>query len=132
MKYLILIYSNPENWEHPAYARTPGFRELPEAEQAELTRQAEALHEEIVASGELVTGVALGAPGDARTFRVRAGVPATTDGPYAEAKEQLVGYFVVECASRERAAEIASRFPDTRFGAVEVRPIAELVEFGTG
>ena len=47
----------------------------------------------------------------------------TTDGPYAEAKEQLAGYLMVECDSVERATEIARSWPDARFGAMEVRPV---------
>jgi hypothetical protein len=50
-------------------------------------------------------------------------VPAVTDGPFAEAKEQLAGYLVVECESPERAVEIAARWPDARYAAMEVRPI---------
>ncbi len=125
MKYLILIYSNPETWEHPMFLRSPEFRALPQDERDELTRQADALHEEITASGELIVGAALADPLTARTMRVRDGVPATTDGPYVEAKEQLAGYFVVDCESPRRAREIAARFPDVRFSnaAVEVRPI---------
>lgn len=125
MKYLLLIYSNPENWEHPVFLRDPRFLALPAAERDELARQADALHREITESGELVAGVALADPLRTRTVQVRDGVPATTDGPYLETKEQLAGYFVVDCESEERAAEIAARFPDARFAAVEVHPIME-------
>jgi len=123
MKYLIMIYSNPETWEHPMFLRHPDFLALPESERAELARQGDALFAEIVESGELVDGVALADPATSRTARVRDGAPAITDGPYLEAKEQLAGYFVVDCETQERATEIASRFPDARLGAVEVRPI---------
>jgi len=126
MKYLILVYSNPENWEHPMFLRNPKFLAMSADERAELTRQAEALHKEITKSGELVVGAALADPVNTRTMRVRDGVPVTTDGPYIEAKEQLAGYFVVDCDSPERAAEIASRFPDARFTGVEVRPIMDM------
>ncbi len=125
MKYMLLIYGNPENWEHPLFRQDPRFLAMPEEERAELTRQAEAVHEEISASGELVSGTALADPVNARTVRVRDGVPVTTDGPYGEAKEQLAGYFVIDCDSPARAAEIAARFPDARLSAVEVRPIMD-------
>jgi hypothetical protein len=125
VKYMLLIYSNPENWEHPMFLRNPEFLALPEEERAKLARHAEALHKEIVESGELIVGVALADPLNTRTARVRDGVPATTDGPYLETKEHLAGYFVIDCDTPERAAEIASRFPDARFGAVEVRPIMD-------
>ncbi|MPZ84852.1 MAG: YciI family protein [Actinophytocola sp.] len=126
MKYLLLIYGNTENWGHPMFLRNPAFLALPANERAELARQAEALREEITESGELVVGAALADPVTARTARPRDGVPATTDGPYLEAKEQLAGYFVLDCDSPERAAEIAARFPDARFTAVEVRPIMDM------
>lgn len=126
MKYLILIYSNPESWGHPIFLRTPEFLAMSEDERAELTTQADALFKEITESGELVVGAALADPVNTKTARVRDGVPATTDGPYLEAKEQLAGYFVVDCDSPERASEIALRFPDARFAAVEVRPIMDM------
>ncbi|MDA3643993.1 YciI family protein [Saccharopolyspora indica] len=125
MKYLLLIYSNPENWEHPMFLRNPDFLALPAEERAELARQAEAMHEEIVESGEFVGGEALADPLTARTVRVRDGALAATDGPYIETKEQLAGYLVVDCDSMERASEIAARIPDARFAAVEVRPMME-------
>jgi hypothetical protein len=125
MRFLLLIYSNPQNWEHPMYLRNPAFLALPAGERAELVRQAEALQKEITESGELVAGVALADPINTRTVRVREGVPATTDGPYIEAKEQLAGYFVLDCDGPERAAEIAARFPDARFAAIELHPIME-------
>ncbi|TDD70119.1 YciI family protein [Actinomadura rubrisoli] len=126
MRYLLLIYSNPENWEHPIFLRHPEFLALPPREREELAGQAEALLEEITESGELVVGTALADPVNTATVRVRDGVPAATDGPYLEAKEQLAGYFVVDCDSPERAADIAARFPDARFAAVEVRPIMDV------
>jgi hypothetical protein len=123
MKYLLLIYSNPENWEHPIYRETGAFRALPADERDALDRQAEALGDELRESGELVVGMALADPSVARTVRVRNRLPAVTDGPYLEAKEHLAGGFVIDCDSPERAAEIAARFPDASFAAVEVRPI---------
>jgi len=126
MKYLILIYSNPKSWEHPIFLRTPEFLALSPAERDELSRQAEELHREITESGEFVVGTALADPVNTKTIRIREGVPVATDGPYLEAKEQLAGYFVIDCDSPERAAEIAARFPDARFAAVEVRPIMDM------
>ncbi|QXJ19597.1 YciI family protein [Actinomadura graeca] len=126
MKYLLLIYGNPENWEHPLFLRHPDFLALPPEEREALAARGEALLEEIRGSGELVEGVALADPVNSRTVRVRGGVPAATDGPYLESKEQLAGYFVVDCEGPERAAEIAARFPDARLGAVEVRPIMDM------
>ncbi|WP_020498425.1 YciI family protein [Sciscionella marina] len=125
MKYLLLIYSNPRNWAHPTFEHTPGFLEMSEDERAELLEQDAELERELSESGEFVTGVPLADPVHTRTARVRDGLPATTDGPYVESKEALAGYFVLDCASMERAVEIAERFPDARFGGVEVHPIME-------
>jgi hypothetical protein len=126
VKYLILIYGNPENWEHPMFLRDPKFLALSQAERDEVTERAEALYKEVSEGGELISGVPLADPVNTRTVRVRDGLPVATDGPYLEAKEQLAGYFVVDCESPERAVEIAARFPDARFDAVEVRPIMDL------
>lgn len=125
VKYLLLIYSNPENWEHPMFLRNPEFLAMPAAERDALTEQSDALHREITESGELLVAAALADPVTTRTVRVRDSVPVTTDGPYAEVKEQLAGYVVVDCESVERAVEIASRIPDARFGGVQVQPIMD-------
>jgi hypothetical protein len=125
MKYLVLIYGNQENWEHPLFLRNPEFLAMPAQARDELTRQAEALHREIRESGEFIAGEALADPVNARTIRVRDGVPTTTDGPYLETKEQLAGFLVVDCESPERAKEIAASIPDARFAAVEVHPIMD-------
>ncbi len=123
MKYLVLIYANPESWDHPIFARTPEFLEMSQEERDETIAQDEALMQEIFESGELIGGQPLADPVNTRTVRVRDGVPAITDGPFVEAKEQLAGYFVLDCENLERATEIAARFPDARFAPVEVRPI---------
>lgn len=125
MRYLLLIYSNSENWEHPMYLRDPRFLALPEADRERLTRQADELFEEITASGEFVVGNALADPVRSRSVRPHDGAPAVTDGPFVEAKEQLAGYFVLDCETPERAAEIASRFPDALLTGIELRPIME-------
>lgn len=125
MKYLVLIYSNPDQWEHPLYLRDRRFHALPPEERAAIVEQAEALRREIQQSGELVAGMALGPPSSARTVRVRNGVTLVTDGPFAEAKEHLAGFNLLDCESAERAAELAARIPDARFAAVEVRPLVD-------
>lgn len=127
MKYVLLIYGAPEQWEHPVFRHEPRFRALSADRQAALLEQWHTLRREIVGSGELVDGVALGPPSDASTVRVRGGAVLVTDGPYAEAKEHLAGYLLVDCVGPERAAEIAARLPDVTFGAVEVRALVEHV-----
>ena len=118
MKYVVLIYSNPVSWEA-----------LSEEERDGLTGEFEAFNKELIESGEFVGGAALADPANTKTVQVRGGVPAITDGPFAEAKEQLAGYFVIDCLNLERATEIAARDPNARLGTVEVWPIMD--EAGT-
>jgi hypothetical protein len=118
VRYVLLIYDNPET-------REAFFGEKTD----ELMGEVDALIKELTESGELVGTEALADPSNTKTVRVRGGVPAVTDGPFAEAKEQLGGYLIVDCESPERAAEIAARWPNARFCAMEVRPIME--EAGT-
>jgi len=94
---------------------------MSEAERNEIFADVDQIMKELTASGELVGGEALAQ--EARTVRVRGGVPAVTDGPFAEAKEQLAGFLTVDCESIERAVEIAGRWPDAKLWAMEVRPV---------
>ena len=118
MKYVILIYSNPESreiWANiPAEERRTGLEAY------------EALTAELEASGELIVTEALADPSVAKTVTVREGRTMTSDGPFAEAKEILAGFYLVECESIERAAEIAAAMPEAPIGAIEVRPIMDL------
>ena len=80
-----------------------------------------ALIEELAGTGELVVTEALADPSHGRR-PVPGPVPLTGDGPYAEAKEHLAGFFLVDCADIDRALEIAARIPEAAHGLVEVRP----------
>jgi hypothetical protein len=112
MKYMILIYDN-------AQTRERFFGD----DSAELMAEIEAIMAELTESGELLGGEALADPSQTRTIRLVDGVPAVTDGPYAEAKEHLGGYLMVECETPERAADIARRWPSAKFTPLEVRPL---------
>jgi hypothetical protein len=114
VKYMLLIYNNPAMIEA-----------MSEEERNELFGEVDSLMKEFTESGELVGGQALADSTNTKTVRVRDGVPAITDGPLAEAKEQFAGYLMVECESPERAIEIATRWPDARYAAMEVRPIMD-------
>ena len=120
MRYVMLIYANPTSWEHPMYLQYEGQTD---SERAELTREFDALLEEVTASGEWAGGERLAAPETTATVRVRDGAVMTTDGPYAESKEYLAGYLLLDCETRERAEQIAARMPDSRLCAVELRPV---------
>ena len=125
MKYLLMIYSNPAWWGHPIFLRTREALEMTDAERAGLMGEFEALLTEISDSGELVGVQGLADPITSRSVRVRNGAAIVTDGPFVEAKEHMAGFFVVDCATPERAEEIAARFPDARFAGVEVRPLMD-------
>ena len=107
MKYLALIYGDERAWA-----------ELPEAEQQATYAQYRAFAE---AAGErLVDGAETAASSAATTIRVRNGKTSVTDGPFAETREQLGGFFVFECGTEDEALELAKRIPGVERGATIV------------
>ena len=118
MKYLIMVLSNPES--------AAALRSLSEQEGREFGRRHRALSEALADSGELVVSEGLDDQANAVRVRLRDGETMTTDGPFAEVKEQLAGFYLVECESLERAIELAARVPDAAFTDVEVRPVLDL------
>ena len=114
MKYILLIYQNPATWET-----------FSEDERNRVMAEVGDIMGELEQTGEWVGGEGLADPSNTKTVRVREGIPAVTDGPFVEAKEQLAGYCIVECESPDRAVEIAARWPDARYWAMEVRPLME-------
>ncbi|MGC4879678.1 YciI family protein [Micromonospora sp. DT43] len=126
MRYVVLIYTNSATWKHPLFLQDG--ETLSEQERADRVAQHVNLVEEIRTSGELLTAAALAAPAEGTRLSALGGVPSPTDGPFPDAKEYLAGVFFLECDSPERAAEIASRFPDAKVGSVEIRPVDEISE----
>lgn len=119
MKFMLLIWSNPENWD----ALSAGERqELAGAAVAEHA----ALDAALMGSGELVVSAGLADAVTTRMIRVRDTIVTTTDGPYAESKEHLVGFYMVDCDDLDRAAEIAARIPDARWDRVEIRAAMDI------
>jgi hypothetical protein len=112
MEYLALIHADEHVWERMAEAE----REAAYEQYAEFARAAGA-------AGVLVAGDELAATANATTVRVREGECLVSDGPYAEVKEALGGYFVLDCASLDEALDWAARIPAARHGAVEIRPV---------
>jgi hypothetical protein len=118
MKYLILIYGNAQSreiWE--------GFTDAPRADGFGLYA---AITDELVASGELIVAEALTDVSQAKRVTARDGRMTSADGPFAEAKEHLAGFFLVDCETQDRALEIAVRLPEARFGLIQVRPVMSL------
>ena len=120
MKYVILIHSNPQPWGHPTSDYTSEYQALPAQQQEDLGARWEQVFGDADAKGEIVYGTALGDPTSSRVFHFQ-GEAIPTDGPYAESKEHLAGFFLIDVESQERAEEIAAAFScpgDT----VELRP----------
>ena len=118
MKYLILIHSNPKSlavWE-----------QLSDEQRMEFGRGHLALTDELAACGELIASEGLADPSLAKRVSVREGQTMTSDGPFAEVKEHLAGFYLIECDSIERAIEWAARMPDAAYGEVEVRPVPDM------
>jgi hypothetical protein len=99
---------------------------MPEQEMQALVDSAIEYAEEMRRSGHYIASNALQGTGTARTIRVRGGQVSTRVGAFAETKEQLGGFFVIEAKDMDEACAIAARFPPARFAVVEVRPVQEL------
>lgn len=115
MKYLILIHHNPQ-------ARDLWASMSPER-RAEALEAHTALVRDLSESGEMVISEALADPSQAKRVLVTHGQKTVSDGPFAELKEHLAGFYVVDCESIERVIEHAARIPEAAFGTVEVRPV---------
>jgi hypothetical protein len=110
-KYLCLIYSSEEAWD-----------ELPPEEHARVYARYGELERELAAAGKIAGGAELQPTSTATTVRVRDGETLVSDGPFAETREQLGGFVLLECDSMEEAVGLAARLPSAEHGAIEVRP----------
>jgi len=117
MKYLCLVYLEEKK-----------LQALDNAEFDALDAEAVAYDDELRKSGHLLAAHALQPAGAATTLRVRKGKLSTTDGPFAETKEQLGGFVLIEAKDLNDAIRVASKIPPARLGSVEVRPVRELRE----
>jgi hypothetical protein len=114
MQYILLIYSSEKAWN----GKTPEQIGEVMAEYGQFT-------ESIVKSGNFKAGEELQPVSAATTVRVRNGKPQVTDGPFAETREQLGGFYLIEADNLDQAIQLASRIPSAREGCVEVRPIMQ-------
>ena len=108
MKYLCLVYLDEQNWS------------------AVPDRECKACGEALRRGGHHIAAEALQPVHAATTVRVRNGKVAVTDGPFAETKEQLAGFYLVDAADLNEAIQLAAKIPPARAGSVEVRPVREL------
>jgi hypothetical protein len=118
MKYMLLVYTAEKAW-------TDDERNHCYAESAQLCH-------ELAARGQYVSANPLQLVATAASVRVRNGKPVVTDGPFAETREQLGGYFMVEANDLNEAIHIATRIPGARKGTIEVRPVMEIAGLPAG
>jgi hypothetical protein len=112
MKYALLIYSDETIWE-----------KMTEAERGEIVRRYNAVSEDLKKRGQYVLGEPLDATTTASTVKLREGRTLVTDGPFAETREQLGGFYVVDVPDLDTALALAARLPSAEVGSIEVRPI---------
>lgn len=115
MKYLCLIYYNENS-----------MQTLPQSEWDALNRECIECVTDLSASGHFVDGAPLMSTETATTLRVRDGQPFVTDGPFAETKEQLAGFYLLQAQDMNEAIRLAAKIPPARYGSVEIRPVREL------
>ena len=115
MKYLCLIYDDEQLWAR-----------MTKDEQDGIMGEYYAFGRDITASDHMRGGAQLQPTNTATTLRVRDGALSVTDGPYAETKEALGGYYLIEARDLNEAIQVAARIPSARLGAIEVRPIVEM------
>ena len=120
MRYMLLLYDNEKDWVN-----------MSEAEQGNVFGEYDAFTESVTKSGNYVSGEPLEPTTTATTVRVRHGKTQTTDGPFAETREQLGGFYIIDARDLDEALAIAARIPSARTGSIEVRPIMAIPDIGS-
>jgi len=115
MRYMLLIYNKESNWAA-----------LDEKARGKLYQEYMAFTDAIRKSGHYVAGDGLEKTSTATTIQVREGKTVSTDGPFAETREQLGGYYVVKARDLDEATAIAARIPGAKTGSIEIRPVMEM------
>jgi hypothetical protein len=114
MQYALLIYANQE-----VYAA------MTQEEHSALVQEYQTFTQEVERSGIMRGGSQLQPTSTATTVRIRNAQKLITDGPFAETKEQLAGYFVLQCNNLDEALALAEKMPDVKHGSIEIRPVVE-------
>jgi hypothetical protein len=112
MKYMLLIYGDEKAWDG----------QTPEQQGAEMAEYS-ALSQGLQSKGQMIVADALHPVAQATTVRLRDGKSLITDGPFAETKEQLGGYYLIDVANLDEAIEVAKKIPSARYGSIEIRPV---------
>ncbi len=112
MQYMLLIYDEEKTWA-----------KMSQGEAGKMMEAYKGFTQDIIKSGNFKAGDALQPTQTATTVRIREGKRLTTDGPFAETKEQLAGYYLVEAKDLDEAMAIAAKIPSAKMGSIEVRPV---------
>jgi hypothetical protein len=112
VKYMLLVYSDEQAWS--------------ESDREECYRDSAQLARQLDASGQYLAASPLHPTSTATSVRVRAGKRAVTDGPFAETREQLGGYYLIDAKDLDEAIGIAARIPAASRGTIEIRPVMEI------
>ena len=121
MKYLILIQSNERS--------LAAWDKMTDDQRMDLGRGHMKLNQEMIEAGVHVSSEGLADPGLAKWVSVRDGKTIVSDGPYAEVKEHLAGFYLIDCADRDEAIAWAAKVPDAAITEVEVRPILDMTQW---
>jgi hypothetical protein len=117
MKYMLLVYLDEQAMD--------------EAEREQCYVESAQLAQDLHASGQFVAAAPLHSVATAKSVRVREGKPAVIDGPFAETREQLGGFYLIDAKDRDEAIRIAARIPPASVGTIEVRPVLEIAGLPT-
>lgn len=115
MKYMLLVHHDEE-----------AFAKRIEAERQQMLQESVQLANQLHTTGRYLSAAPLHPTTETICVRVREGKPLVTDGPFAETREQLGGYFLIDAKDLDEAIDIAARIPGARIGTVEVRPVTEV------
>ena len=115
MKYMLLIHQDEKAWE-----------KLSESERTQIYGDYRQFTEQIMASGQFVAGDELHPTSSATSVRIRDGKQLVTDGPFAETREQLGGFYLIKANDLDEAIAVAARIPSAKTGTIEVRPVSEM------
>jgi hypothetical protein len=119
MKFMLLLWGDEGQWA-----------DMSEEEAAAEMARWEDYTNQLIAAGAMVSGEGLQASATSKTLRVENGERVVTDGPFVETKEQLGGFYVIECASMDEALEWAAKLPSAEQGSTEIRPVIAYEEMG--
>ena len=115
MRYMLLIHDEEHAWGA-----------LSEADRQQMIKEYRQFSDQVKSAGQYVAGAQLQPTSTAKSVQIRNGKRIVTDGPFAETREQLGGYYLIEARNLDEAVGLAARVPSARIGTIEVRPVVEV------